>query len=991
MEMMNKTKREAIKFAKRMSCFFDRTFGMGVEKTKRLEKEKIKLGDNLYALDIEGKLWLLEEQNAPFYLAEKCLRCGKRKPIIKQSGYCLPCHLRYSQELVPCPVYTQLAELTADMKESVISVMEMKCSSLKKIVSYDKFGAFLIPPNATKCPHCHTRLICPKCGHKLPLHQNSCYRCDDRRTLKQKLELLNLTETEIDALISVLPIPLERDEFVSEALLPLLPHKIEFETLLYLLSKKLPKEKPTSTLSLYCAIKGALEQEPLSPLLVDFYRGSGWLPKAPTPVRIEPPFTPISESEILPLTFESEVSKFNLLSYRRDLKKMRCFNLVISGDITPRMAETFWSSLTTIVHPVSFEILGCGCKQKVVFQLICQQEDKDYISTLLSSAFPTAPINLNGTDDDYLQFGRSFSCLSVSLGLGYHWGNLIRRFTSFSVEPLTELVSILGALGKNEGAIVQAIIMPAKEPWEKTIERLSCLKDKIKYPLFAVSLKVMVYAQDKDRLQSLLTDISRALHFQAPQGNCLSATPLSTGDGLENYLTQEEIVAVVERNSYRFGFLLNSQELASICHLPSKSLTHPRLLRATPQREAPPFAANPLMGGVAIGINEVSGREKPVYLPSDFRPRHVYIVGKTGTGKTTLLLNMIKGDIDAGKGVGLIDPHGDLLEMVLKVVPENRRSDVIYFNPADDQPIGLNLLEVESPKDKRQVKNDLLSIIKRFYGSSLSLNSEQLLRLAIATLLEDNSRVYTLPDLRKLFTDENFRTLVLNHVKDEYLLEFWEDDFPAFHPASIAAAKRRLDDIISEPTVRKILNNTTNTTLNLKNIMSGKKIFLANLSKGIIGEDVSRLLGGLLVSKIQLTATARASQTEKDRQPFYFYVDEFQNFINDSFEVILSEARKYNICLTIAHQFTGQLTKRLYDAVFGNVGTLIVFEVGIDDAKALEKQLSFFTTDDIINLSRFHTFTRIGKAIDTFSMRTLPPPGKGGKRENEKTGKRDLG
>jgi len=430
------------------------------------------------------------------------------------------------------------------------------------------------------------------------------------------------------------------------------------------------------------------------------------------------------------------------------------------------------------VYPVSFEIIGSGCQQKVVFQLICQEEDKDYIATLLSSAFPTAPINISGTDCDYLPFDSSFSCLSVSFGLGYHWGNLIRRFTSFSVEPLTEVVSILGDLSQNEGAIVQAIIMPAREAWEKTIERLNGRKDKIKYPLFAVSLKVMVYAPDqdlssdavKDRLQSLLTDISRALHFQAPQGNCLSTTPLS-GDSLEtNVLQGEEIIAVVERNSYRFGFLLNSQELASICHLPSKSLHHPRLLRAVPQREAPPFVTNRGRGGVAIGINEVNGREKTVYLPSDFRPRHVYIVGKTGTGKTTLLLNMITGDIDAGKGVGLIDPHGDLVEMVLKVVPENRRSDVIYFNPADDNTIGLNLLEVESPSDKRQVKNDLLSIIKRFYGSSLSLNSEQLLRLAIATLLEDNSRVHTLPDLRKLFTDENFRTSVLNHVTDEYLL-----------------------------------------------------------------------------------------------------------------------------------------------------------------------------------------------------------------------------
>ena len=1016
---------------------------------KRLEKERIRIEENLYVIEIENKLWLLEAQNAPFYLASKCLRCGKRRAIIKQSGYCVRCHILYSKELVTCPVYAQLKQIAESARNNRSfagsgqafrlsgGALEGKCSALRDRFSRnEKFGDFLIAPNATKCPHCNTRLICSKCGHQIPIHLESCYHCDDKRSFGQKLTEIKMTRTELSNLIKGLPEGTEvsDDEFVSEALMPASSAQLDFETLLYLLENKLPNGEPISTFSIYCAIKEALEQEPLNPFVVDFYRGSGWLPTATIPVRIEPPFmqkataenqrrrqlsevksresgfeaeprhnrdklrehafglAPVNKKEVLPVVIEHEVSKFSFWGEKRDQSRMRCFNIVLSNkdDMTPQLAERFWSALNVIRYPVGFEIVGNGSKQKVVFQLICQEEDKDHIAGLINASFPTSAINEEGTDCDYLldQLGfsyqeklqnSSFSCFGVSFGLGYHWSRLIRKYTSFSPDPLTSIIGILGDLNLSEGAILQAIVMPAKESWTQTIERLKLAKDKIKYPLFAVSLKAMIYSElsASEKLQSILAAIEKALsQYQSPSGNCITREPLLSGklwqDDAQS-LTPKELVAVCERNTYRFGFLANSQELAGLCHFPSKAMQHPKLKRAKMLKiEAPQIAKK--SEGLAIGINEVFGRQEMVYIPEGFRFRHVYIVGKTGTGKTTLLLNMIKGDIKKGKGVGLIDPHGDLVEKVLEVIPEDQKKDLVYFDPTAESPLGFNLLQVSSQTEKRQVKNDLMTVFSRLFSSSSS-NVDLLLRMTVSTLLEDTQNTYIFADLRKLITDELFRAKVLKNVSDDYTKEFWSEDFPDFHPASVAAVKRRLADIMSEARVRKILSKK-DTDFDFKKIMDKNKIFLANLSRGILGEDVSTLFGGLLVSKIQLTAMARAAQPEEKRTPFYLYVDEFQNFVNDSFEVILSEARKYKLCLVVAHQFTGQLPNRLYDAVFGNVGTLIVFEVGISDAQALEKQLGIFTKDDIINLSRFHTFTRIGKARDTFSMRTLPPPKK---------------
>ena len=378
--------------------------------------------------------------------------------------------------------------------------------------------------------------------------------------------------------------------------------------------------------------------------------------------------------------------------------------------------------------------------------------------------------------------------------------------------------------------------------------------------------------------------------------------------------------------------------------------------------------------GLLIGINAVHGKEQEVYVPADYRFRHIYVVGKTGTGKTTLLLNMIKSDIDAGKGVGVIDPHGDLVrDKILPIIPEHRIDDVILFDPTDfDHPIGFNMLQVHSEVERRLVNNEITATLRRLF-EQWSNDINTLFRNSAATLLADRSQTYTLLDIRKLITDDYFRYDILERIDDEYLQEFWAEDFEGMQRTTVPAVKRRLSTLLGQPEVRAVLGQRE-TTFNVREMMDGNKIFLANIPRGELGEEVSTLFGGLLVSKIQLTAMARASQVEAARVPFHLYVDEFQNFTNESFDIILSEARKYRLCLTMAHQFTAQLSESIREAVFGNVGTIISFELGVKDATSLAKELNGFTVDNILDLPNYHAYTRIGRARDAFSMRTYPPP-----------------
>lgn len=366
-------------------------------------------------------------------------------------------------------------------------------------------------------------------------------------------------------------------------------------------------------------------------------------------------------------------------------------------------------------------------------------------------------------------------------------------------------------------------------------------------------------------------------------------------------------------------------------------------------------------------------------IKTDDRRRHMYVLGKTGMGKTTLLEIMLFSDIMAGHGCCLIDPHGDSAEKVLDFIPSHRVNDVIYFNPADvKNPIGFNILEVVDPDHKHLVAAGLMGVFKKIWPDVWSPRMEYILNNAILALLDYPGS--TLMGINRLMTDKEFRKKVISKISDPIVKDFWAKEYAGyqerFRTEAIAPIQNKVGQFLSAAVIRNIISQVK-SSINLRDIMDNRKILIVNLSKGRIGEDNMRLLGGMIITKIQLAAMERIQIQEEDRQDFYLFVDEFQNFANESFAAILSEARKYRLNLYVAHQYIEQLTEEVRDAVFGNVGTMILFRIGAKDAEFVEKEFTpTFEIEDFVNLTKFEIYLKLmidGVASNPFSAGTLPP------------------
>lgn len=372
-------------------------------------------------------------------------------------------------------------------------------------------------------------------------------------------------------------------------------------------------------------------------------------------------------------------------------------------------------------------------------------------------------------------------------------------------------------------------------------------------------------------------------------------------------------------------------------------------------------------------------REVPFGIKQDDRRRHVYIIGKTGMGKTTMIENMIVQDILAGHGVAFVDPHGESVEKILNYIPSDRINDVIYFNPADvDFPIAFNPLESVDPKYKHLVASGLMGVFTKIWENVWSARMEYILNNTILALLDTPGN--TMLGIARMLVDKKFRKKIVDSVRDPIVKSFWIDEFAnyndRFRNEAIAPIQNKVGQFLSSAIIRNIVGQTK-STVDLREIMDEKKILLLNLSKGRIGEDNSALLGAMFITKLQLAAMSRVDVSEEGREDFYLYVDEFQNFATESFATILSEARKYHLNLIIAHQYIEQLDEKVSAAVFGNVGTMIVFRIGAMDAESLEPEfMPTFEQNDLVNLSKYHIYLKLminGVASQPFSAVTLPP------------------
>ena len=499
---------------------------------------------------------------------------------------------------------------------------------------------------------------------------------------------------------------------------------------------------------------------------------------------------------------------------------------------------------------------------------------------------------------------------------------------------------------------------------------------------FDVNIRLVASAETRERAESIAQGLEAAFfQFDHPQANSFA---MSRPEGYER-----------EQALYQFSFrlfdekknmYLGSEELASLFHLPTEGITTPHVafLKAK-EAEAPPNLSS---AGLLLGTNMFRNIATPAYMAREDRQRHFYIVGQTGTGKTTLLLNMVRQDIQAGEGICFIDPHGETAEKILRYVPPGRMRDVIYFNPADtDYPFGLNFLEYDQrfPEQKTFVVNELFSIFQKLYGAipeSMGPAFEQYFRNATMLVIDDPSSGNTLLDVQRVLADKEFRDYKLSRTSNVVVQTFWRQiaekaGGEASLQNMVPYVTNKFDTFLANEIMRPIIAQQT-SSFNFRQVMDEGKILIINLSKGRLGELNSALLGLIIVGKLLMAALSRVEIAEEEkRRDFYLYIDEFQNVTTPSIATILSEARKYRLNLIIAHQFIAQLDEKIKNAVFGNVGTIATFRVGTEDAEFLAKQFEpVFGASDLINIDNRNAYLKMliaGQTARPFSIKIDPP------------------
>ncbi|MEK7566981.1 MAG: type IV secretion system DNA-binding domain-containing protein [Patescibacteria group bacterium] len=512
-------------------------------------------------------------------------------------------------------------------------------------------------------------------------------------------------------------------------------------------------------------------------------------------------------------------------------------------------------------------------------------------------------------------------------------------------------------------------------------ETLKLLEEKTSFPALNANIRIVASATTSEEAESIVHELGSAFRqFEEPGGNSFELKPVSRRN-LDDFI-------------YRFSFrifdkkravTLNTRELTSIYHFPTGTAIAPSLkfLRA---KDAPAPAGLPA-DGIILGENIYRGQSLTIKLSRDDRRRHLYIIGQTGTGKTTLLQNMIKQDIESGEGLCVIDPHGDMIETVLGYIPKNRADDVVYFDPAEtSRPMGFNFLEYDPayPEQKTFIVNELLEIFRKLYADvpeALGPIFETYFRNSTLLVMEDPLSGNTLLEISRVMSDAEFRKLKLSRSKNPVINSFWKDVAEkAGGEAALANMvpyiTSKFDTFLTNEFMRPILLQEQ-SSLKFREIIDGGKILLVNLSKGRVGETNASLLGLIIVGKLMMAAFSRINILEEKRRDFYLYLDEFQNVTTPSIATILSEARKYRLDLIIAHQFIGQLSDPIRLAVFGNVGSIASFRIGADDAEFVQKQFEpVFGTQDLMNIENFNAYLKLlvrGQTTKPFNIRVLAP------------------
>lgn len=512
-------------------------------------------------------------------------------------------------------------------------------------------------------------------------------------------------------------------------------------------------------------------------------------------------------------------------------------------------------------------------------------------------------------------------------------------------------------------------------------EEIAAIEKKTKYPGFETLVRVVASAKDKARSEAMLGGVVAAFsQFDAQNFNGFEYEPVRD----TRRLSIDYVFRFFSRKDRTN--ILNSVELASIFHLPAQNAipTSQVERQATKQVEGP---AKLVTEGVILGVTEFRGAQKEIRLSENDRRRHTYVIGSTGMGKSVLLTNVAYQDMVDGRGFAFIDPHGDAVELLMSKVPENRIDDVIYFDPADiEHPIGMNMFEFSSDDQKDFIVQEGINMLQSLFDPNgngyFGPRGQHMFRNAALLLMADPNGA-TFIDIPQCFTDPEFVKAKLKHVTDKAVFDYWTKEFPASQKSNDAGEvitwfTSKWGPFLSNTIMRNILGQTK-SGFNIREIMDNKKIFLVNLSKGRLGDINSQLLGMILVMKFQAAAMSRADMKEEDRNDFCLFVDEFQNFATESFESILSEARKYRLNLFLANQFMTQLTEKIREAILGNVGTIMSGRLGVTDAELMEKAFSpVFNAEDLHKQGNFQAIATVmmfNLPTSPFTMKLLPPMG----------------
>ncbi len=662
---------------------------------------------------------------------------------------------------------------------------------------------------------------------------------------------------------------------------------------------------------------------------------------------------------------------------------------------------------------ISFEIAVIN--KRIGFYVCVPQYLKDFVEEQVYAQYPSVQIS---EVEDYSRSSTVQTALVSEMRLTANDALPIKTFQSFEVDPLAAITAALAKFDEGEEAWIQLVITPASSNWHKKSERYiggvrgksqsgttgllgalwappehstentkltefeqsraSAAEEKSHKLAFETTVRVVYrgnISQDQAALR-LRSIVASYKQFNTTYLNGFEQGRFST--------EHSQLTAYQHRRLGRKPYILNIEEVATLYHLPHTSVETPFILWALSQTAEPPanlpIATEQNQQDISpVAIANFRGHNTAFGLPRSDRGRHLYILGQTGVGKSGLLELLTISDINSPYGFAVIDPHGDYALSILKRIPGNRAKDVIYFNPADTEyPIAFNPMEVQDPKLRTHTAGELIGVLKRMF-ESWGPRLEYILRYCLLALLDYPDA--TMLDITRILTDKNFRKDVLQYVTDPVVRNFWQIEFASwndkFQAEAVAPVLNKVGAFTANPLVRNIIGQPK-SSFNIREIMDNRKILIVNLSRGLVGEDNAGLLGALLVTKIQLGAMSRADVPANERIPFYLYVDEFQNFATDSFATILSEARKYALNLTVANQYIAQMSQEVKDAVFGNVGSMIAFRMGADDARSMQRYFEpKFEEHDLVHMHNRHfvvSMTIEGEKSPAFSAITLDLP-----------------